>query len=408
MTLYKFDETCSQIPMNILFLMISYPDIKYNSSMYTDLAQEFASNGNRVFVAVANGNIQTSLKEENGIIVMRVRTMELFNTSFMKKGLANVLLPFQVASSIKKYWIGIGFDSIIVSTPPITYLSTIVKLRKRLKCRVYLVLRDIFPQNAIDLGILKNKVLLKCFRKQERNLYSVANHIGCMSQGNIEYVRDHNREIDQSKLHLLPNWKNVTEYSNPEPYLKAELGLENKFIAIYGGNLGKPQNIDFILDLAKKNIYRDNVVFLIIGEGSEKRRITDLVLKNKLHNVLIKDQLPQKRYQEIVKICDIGLISLSDKFSIPNVPSRTLSYWEAKLPVLAAIDKHTDFNNILDQSGSGLWSISGDIESYKQNFDKLYLNKELRASMGENGYKYLLENCTTSKAFSIINEKLTS
>ena len=106
--------------MNVLFLMISYPDVESNSSMYTDLAQEFASNGHKVFVAVANGNIQTSLKEEGGIIVLRVKTMELFNTSLLKKGLGNVLLPFQVSSAIQKYWKGISFDSIIVSTPPIT------------------------------------------------------------------------------------------------------------------------------------------------------------------------------------------------------------------------------------------------------------------------------------------------
>jgi glycosyltransferase involved in cell wall biosynthesis len=394
--------------MRILFLMIAYPVINENSSMYTDLTQKFAVNKHDVFVAVANGPKQTSFKKEGGINVLRVRTMELFKTSFVRKGIANILLQYQVFRGIKKYLSDVNFDAVIVSTPPITYLSIIKKLKKKFKLKVYLILRDIFPQNAKDLGIIKNQLLLKYFRKQERNLYSVTDYIGCMSPGNIEYVRVHNPEIDQSKPHLLPNWKNVTEYCKPDLNLKRELGLEDKFIAIYGGNLGKPQNIDFILDLAKENIYRNNVVFLIIGEGSEKRRITDLVLKYRLHNVFIKNQLPQKQYQEIVKNCDIGLISLSDKFSIPNIPSRTLSYWEAKLPVLAAIDKHTDFSNILDQSGSGLWSISGDINSYKQNFDKLYLNKELRTSMGENGYKYLLENCTTSTAFSIINEKLTS
>lgn len=394
--------------MKILFLMIAYPDIKENSSMYTDLTQEFASKGHEVYVTVANGPYETKLNIEGGVNVLRVKTLELFNTSYIKKGIANILLPYQVIKGIKKYLSEVDFEAVIVSTPPITYRNTIKKLKKKFKLKVYLILRDIFPQNAIDLGILKNPFLFNYFRKEEKDLYSLANYIGCMSLGNIEYLKNHNPEVDEKKLHLLQNWKNVTEYCKPDPRLKKELGLENKFIAIYGGNLGKPQNIDFILDLAKKNINRDNVVFLLIGEGSEKRRIIDLVLKNKLNNVLIKNQLPQKQYQEVVKTCDIGLVNLSDRFSIPNIPSRTVSYWEAKLPVLAAIDENTDFGNILDQSGSGLWSISGDIDSYKRNFDKLYQNKELRTSMGENGYNYLLENCTTSKAFSIINEKLIS
>jgi glycosyltransferase involved in cell wall biosynthesis len=394
--------------MNILFLMIAYPDVNENSSMYTDLAIEFALKGYNVFVAVANGADKTSFNIERGVKVLRVRTLELYNTSFIKKGLANILLPFQVTNSIVQYLKGVRFDIVIVSTPPITYLNTIKKLRKSFEARVYLILRDIFPQNAIDLGIIKSKILCNFFRQQEKELYSVSDYIGCMSPGNIEYLKEHNQEVKPGKLHLLPNWKNVREYESPDSTLKQRLGLDNKFIVLYGGNFGKPQQIDFILEFAKEVSNLKDVVFLLIGEGSEKRRITDLVEKDKLLNVIIKGPLPRSHYQEIVKICDIGLVNLSASFTIPNIPSRTLSYWEAKIPVLAATDKNTDYHNILENSGSGLWSMTGDMNSYKQNFEKLYYNKDLRVSMGENGYKYLTENCTTSHAFSIISEKILS
>jgi glycosyltransferase involved in cell wall biosynthesis len=388
--------------------MISYPDVKYNSSMYTDLAQEFALNGHRVFVAVANGDIKTSLKEEGGITVLRVRTMELFNTSFLKKGLGNVLLPFQVAAAIKKHWKGIGFDSIIVSTPPITYLNTVSKLRKKFNSKIYLILRDIFPQNAIDLGILKNRFLVSMFRRKEKELYRICDHIGCMSDGNIAYVSEHNHDISKTKLHLLPNWMKVNEYTIPDQSLKIRLGLENKFIALYGGNFGKPQKAEFILDLARAMSIHEDVIFLFIGEGSEKQRIIGLAEKYELKNVRFNDQMPRHQYNEIVKFCDLGLVNLSEKFTIPNIPSRTLSYWEAKIPVLAAIDSSTDFGEIIARSGSGLSSITGDLDSYINNFERLYSDKELRDKMGENGYKFLNENCTVAKAYSAINEKLLS
>jgi hypothetical protein len=109
----------------------------------------------------------------------------------------------------------------------------------------------------------------------------------------------------------------------------------------------------------------------------------------------------------LVKICDIGLVNLSNKFTIPNIPSRTLSYWEAKIPVLASIDKNTDFGRILEESGSGMWSITGDLISYKSNFDKLYFNKDLRSSYGGNGYRYLIENCSTTTAYSTIYKQIT-
>jgi glycosyltransferase involved in cell wall biosynthesis len=302
----------------------------------------------------------------------------------------------------------IRFDAVIVSTPPITYLSTVKKLKKEFKAKVYLILRDIFPQNAKDLGIINNPVLFNFFRKKEKYIYSLSDYIGCMSQGNIAYLTEHNPEVIQSKLHLLPNWKNVMKYNYPDLSLKQQLGLENKFIALYGGNFGKPQQIEAILELAKELINLKDVVFLLVGDGSEKRRIIDLVSKKGLSNVIIKEPLPRSRYQELVKICDIGLVSLSASFTIPNIPSRTLSYWEAKIPILASIDKNTDFKTILKDSDSGLWSFTGDTDSYKKNFENLYLNKSLRIKMGENGYKYLNGNCTTSIAYSIINSKLFS
>lgn len=388
--------------------MISYPDVNENSSMYTDLAQEFASKGHEVYVAVANGPYKTSLNTEGGIKVLRVKTLELYNTGVIKKGLANVLLPYQVSKGIEKYIQDFHFDAVIVSTPPITYLNTVEKFKKKFNSRIYLILRDIFPQNARDLGIIRNPILFNYFRRKERKLYFISDYIGCMSTGNIDYIVQHNPEVIRKKLHLLPNWKKVMEYTLPNLALKRELGLENKFIALYGGNFGKPQQIEFILDLANELINLEDVVFILIGEGSEKQRIIELVAKRKIFNVLIKDSLPRDQYQELVKICDIGLVNISDKFTIPNIPSRTLSYWEAKIPVLAAIDKNTDFSTILEESGSGLWSIAGDLNTYKQNFKELYYNDELRMSMGEKGYNYLKENCTTSNAFAIINGKLNS
>lgn len=392
--------------MKILFIMIAYPDVKANSSMYTDLTREFSLAGHNVYVAVANGPKTTSFNLEYNINVLRVKTLELFKTSFIKKGFVTLLLPFQIERALKKYLQDILFDFIVIPTPPITFLSTVRKLRKKSNLGIYLILRDIFPQNAIDLAILKNPLLKAYFRKQEKKLYAISDYIGCMSPGNISYIKKHNPEVLPDKLHLLPNWKNVTMYKSPDSTLKSKYGLDNKFIALYGGNFGRPQQIDFILELAKETSYLHDVIFMLIGEGTEKARLVELVKKNNLKNVIIKDSLPRDKYQDLVKICDIGLVNLNRKFSIPNIPSRTLSYWEAKIPVLASIDQNTDFSSILDESGSGFWSITGDIKSYKQNFEKLYSNKQLRSTMGENGYQYLLKNCTTAHAYSIISGKL--
>jgi len=394
--------------MNVLFLFIVYPDVKENSSMYTDLTMEFASKGHKVFVAVANGPCKTTINNENGIKVLRVKTLELYNTSIFKKGLANILLPYQVMSKIRQYFHTVIFDVIIIPTPPITYLSTVKKLKKKSKSKLYLILRDIFPQNAWDLGIIRSRILFNYFRAKEKKLYAISDFIGCMSQGNIEYVRKYNPEVESKKLHLLPNWKNIVNPKNEDPDIRKKYILENKYIALYGGNLGKPQQLGFILELADAVKHLTDIVFLIIGDGTEKKKMIKDSIKMNLSNVLFMNTLPRDKYQEVAKICDIGLINNSSLFTIPNFPSRTLSYWEAKLPILAAINKNTDYGEILERSGSGLGCLTGDINVYMQNFMKLYSNKALRISMGESGYNYLVENCLTSQAYKTIIEKLSS
>jgi glycosyltransferase involved in cell wall biosynthesis len=387
--------------------MIAYPDIRKNSSMYTDLAIEFVSNGHKTYVAVANGPGENTLNIEGGVNVLRINTLELFNTTFLKKGLANLLLPYQISRGLKIYFKNLKFDAVILSTPPITYLKIVKYLKKKQKTKIYLILRDIFPQNAKDLGIIKSSLLFKYFRKKEKKLYSVSDFIGCMSLGNINYISEHNPEVDKRKLHLLPNWKNLTDFKNADPEIRKQYTLENKFIALYGGNLGKPQEVGFILDLAAAIAYLKDVVFIIIGEGTEKKRMVEKSEKMNLSNIIFMDPLPRDEYQKLVKVCDVGLVNNSRLLTVPNIPSRTLSYWEAKLPILAAIDKNTDYSKILEKSGSGLWSITGDLDTYKQNFEKFYHNKGLRTLMGEKGYNYFNEYCTTKIAYSTIYNKLS-
>jgi len=387
--------------------MISYPDVSQNANIYTDLAMEFVKNKHQVYVAAPNNSKrQTSLKNEGGSNVLRIKTLKLFNVNPISKGFANVLLPHQFKKAIKHYFHGIKFDVVISPTPPISFTKLVSYIKKRDNAKSYLILRDIFPQNAKDLGLIKNPLIFNYFRRQEKLCYKISDHIGCMSPGNIDYVMKHNPEADKSKLHSLPNWLDVKEYKVSDVDYKAKYGLKDKFIAIFGGNIGVPQKLDFLLELAKEFLADQNIVFLIIGNGTEKNRIKTIVKKQNLTNVIVRDRLPRKDYEELVKQCDIGLVNLSDKFTIPNFPSRTLAYFQAKLPVLAAIDKNTDYGKILDEAQAGLWSVTGDLKPYKDNFHKLYGDLSYRKKLGENGYQYLKKNLSAEKTYTRIINKL--
>ncbi len=395
--------------MRVLFLLLYHPEPHESSNLYADLVDEFVKNGHEVTVVSAANENQVSIpKKEKDTEVLRVKTQKIFNVHPLLKGIATVRVPYQFKTAIKKFFSKRVFDLVVTPTPPITFVDIVAWLKKKYPLQSYLILRDIFPQNARDLGMMKNQLLFGYFRKKEKKLYHYSDHIGCMSQGNIDYVMHHNPEVSPRKFSLLPNWQKVYPILEKNESVKEKYGLAGKYIAIFGGNIGEPQKIENIVALA--NEYRDNnnIVFLIIGTGTRKRYLEQLVASYRLDNVIIKDQLPRTDYQELVYNSDVGLISLNEKFTIPNIPSKTLSYFNAKVPILAAIDPHTDYGKILESSGSGLWSVTGDIKKYKSNFDQLYNNPELRRQMGESGYRYLVEHLTPSHTYKLIMEGINN
>jgi len=394
--------------MKILFLTLTYPDINTSSNLYSDLAHEFAEHNHDIYVVTPQHLYKkTNINNEGKVNVLRVKAFQLFNVNPIKKGLANIILPFQFKKAIKKYFNKSNFDLLISPTPPITLTKVIKWIKKKDNAKSYLILRDIFPQNAKDLGLIRNPLLFWYFRQQEKKLYKLSDYIGCMSDANIKYIVKNNLEVNKRKLHVLPNWIKVIAYKKPTINYKIKYGLNDKYIAVFGGNLGIPQYIDLILDLSKLYLDIPEIVFLIIGDGTEKNRIKSRIEVESLSNIILKDKIPRNDYIELIKQSDVGLVNLHPIFTIPNIPSRVLAYFQAKIPVLAAIDRNTDFNELIDNTKCGLWCYSDDLISFKNKFDMLFYNKKMRKMMGENGYNYLESNLDVKNIYNIIINEIS-
>lgn len=394
----------------ILFLALSYPKIPKSSNLYTDLMEEFRDQGHEVFiVAPAVNDSEVGLINEEGISVIRVKTLPLLNVNPIKKGIANVLLPYQYKKAIKKYFKSDSLDLIIMPTPPISLVDVASWLKKKYHSKLYLILRDIFPQNAVDLGLLKKGGLLyNFFRKKEQLLYDVADEIGCMSQGNIDYVVRHNPNVKKEKLHLLPNWqKEIPQFDGDKIALRNKYNFDNNFVIIFGGNIGLPQKLENVLAVAELYQPDDKILFFIVGQGTEKAKVERLVREKNLKNVVIKDSLPREDYQDIISVADCGLISLHEDFTIPNIPSKSLSYFNAKIPILAAIDTNTDYGtHIQDEVKAGLWALSNQPQIIKEKIDLLRSNPQLCKQMGENGYHYFVHNVTPKHSYEVIDKRI--
>ena len=392
--------------MRVIFLGLAVPNMNEYHNMFTELVVEFRNNGHDIMVVAPTYDEKVfGMQIEDGIPTLRVPTLELFGVGKIQKGLATLLLPYQYKRALKKSKIDLNFDLVMMPTPPITLVNVASWLKRKYGSKMYLILRDIFPQNALDLGMMNPKGLAYTyFRKKEKEMYNASDYIGCMSPGNIDYVKKHNPEQDANKLHLLPNWAWLQPNLEQQEIIKIkeQYDLLDKFIVVFGGNIGKPQKMENIVALAKSCSTIKEIFFLIIGGGNEKEHLDQMILQENLNNVRVKDFLSREEFFKVLQIADVGLISLSENFTIPNIPSKSLVYFNAKVPILASVDLNTDFGTQLENIGAGLWAEAGKTEILKEKLMYLYNNPDKRMEMGENGYLYFKSNLLASMAYKTI------
>ena len=398
--------------MKIVFLCISYSE-NVSINFYEELLQEFISHGHDIFVVAAvekRTGKDTRVSEERGIHVLRVKTGNITeNPNLIDKGISTILIDKQYQNAINKYWGDEKFDLILYPTPPITLAGTVEYLKKKNKASTYLLLKDIFPQNAVDLGMLKvtgiKGLIYKWFRNKEKNLYKISDYIGCMSPANVKYVLNHNEFVKPDKIEVCPNCIKILNdiyatNERTEIRRKYQIPIDKK-VFVYGGNLGRPQGIDFFLACLEATKDIDDAYFLVAGGGTEAEKIKNYITEYNISNAKILGSLPKEDYELLVEACDIGLVFLDYRFTIPNFPSRILSYMQKSKPVLICSDPNTDMGLIAEKNGFGWRCLSNDTKAFAECIKKILLTFNLN-EMGANGRKYLEENYNVKNGYEII------
>lgn len=384
--------------MNILFMsLLDFDDIQEHN-IYTDLLREFCKSGHSICCI---SPIERKKKQKTKLIqcgtnvkILKLQIGNVQKTNFVEKGISTLAIEPQFIYGIKKYFSDEKFDMVLYTTPPITLLRAVNYVKRRDKAFAYLMLKDIFPQNAVDIGMLSKTgvkgVLYWYFRNKEKKLYRGSDYIGCMSQANVNYVKVNNSEIEESKIGLCPNCiEPMMQYEVSKKdclQIRRKFGIpQNSIVLVYGGNLGRPQGITFMIDCIKSATQIPEVFFLIIGSGTEYSFIEKKMQKEGIHNAKLIQYMPKEEYDNLLRTCDIGLIFLDYRFKIPNFPSRLLGYLDAGLPILAATDLCTDVGMTIVDGKFGWWCESRSIEDYievlerivaEQKKDKHYLKKK--------------------------------
>lgn len=405
--------------MNILFLTMSssFTNIEARG-IYTDLMRKFRDEGHDVYIVHPNERRTgkpTEVKTEGRIHCLGVRTLNVTKTNGVEKGVGQLLLESLFKRALKTHFGNIKFDIILYSTPPITF-NNVIKYAKKAsdgKAMTYLLLKDIFPQNAVDMNMLSKtgvkSVLYKMFRRKEEELYRLSDFIGCMSPANVRYVLKHNPEVSADKVEIAPNSVDLVpsevEDEGESAAILIRYGLPtDKPIFIYGGNLGIPQGIPFLIDCLEANADRTDCHFVIVGSGTYYQRLSDWYNKRKPKAVTVMKGLPKVDYDRLVRACHVGLIFLDYRFTIPNFPSRLLSYLEYKMPVIACTDHNCDTGCIAEENGFGIYTPSNDVKAFTYAVDKI-LTVDIK-SMGEKGYEFMKANYLVEHTYNAVMKHL--
>ena len=384
-------------------------------NIYTDLLREFRKNGHRLYVVSPvekRKNKPTYVIEEENVTILKQKIGNTQKTNIIEKGISTLMIEPQFISGIKHYFADVKFDLVLYSTPPITFAKVIEYVKKRDGAKSYLLLKDIFPQNAVDIGMMAatgpKSVIYKLFRQKEERLYALSDHIGCMSQANVDFLLTHNPRINPAKVHINPNSFEVVPYEE-DTAKKAQIYEKYNIPAdattfIYGGNLGKPQDIPFIVKCLRANAGLADRYFVICGTGTEFPKLQEYVEAEKPDNVLLLNGLPRTEYEDFVKAFDVGLIFLDHRFTIPNFPSRLLSYMQAKMPILACTDPNTDIGKVITEGEFGWWCESNEAHAFAKTVDTIVTANT--RSYGDRAYDYLQAHYTAQQSYEIISQNV--
>lgn len=389
---------------NILIITDSYPpEIRSAAELMKDLADGLRDKGHNVFVATSypkynladsESIIWPKISNENGVKVLRIKTLPHHKANFIIRGIAQLTMPYIFFRAIRKN-INDKLDVVILHSPPLPLTIAAHKIKKFYKAKYILNLHDFFPQNAVDLGILTNKPLIKFFEGMERNAYENADTIAVPSEEHKKFLKEQ-RGISDEKIFVIPHWIDAKPFKNAERSGKFRklYGLDNKFIFLFAGVLGPSQGLDLIVRLARELKDNKDICFLFVGDGSDKNRIMELAKNYKLDNVIFRPFVSKEDYPELAKDSDVGLISLSAKNTTPAVPAKLLGYMAAAIPVIAFVHKESDIHRIIKEAECGFSAISDEDKKALDIVLKIYQEKNKLRQYGDNGFRYLLANFT--------------
>jgi glycosyltransferase involved in cell wall biosynthesis len=337
----------------------------------SDLAEAFALAGHDVTVFTTSAGVaQAELRRDRGINVLRVPTAKQRGIGLVRRAVSEIVMPIALWRGSRRCAIPVGsFAALIWYSPSIFLAPFVYWLKKRSGARAYLILRDIFPQWAVDAGVMRRGLSYYFFRLFERFQYRVADVVGVQSPANLHHVQKDIARREQ--VEVLYNWAEFGREAPSATKLIDQHGLAGKRILIYGGNMGVAQDVDNLLRLAERIRDHEDLSLVLVGAGSEVGRVKQAVAQKNLVNTTVLDEVDPEEFRSILRRSHVGLITLDRRLTTHNIPGKLLAYLEAGLPVVASVNPGNDLMTMLEESGAGVALVNGQDAEFAQSAVRL-------------------------------------
>jgi len=402
--------------MRIALIVDAYAPSRISAAVQMrDLAMEFVARGHQPTVLVPESQLSNfwSLEDLEGVSVLRLRAFRTRDVGRLnpignvRRALAEISLPFAMLWGLSRSPLANEkWDGVVWFAPSIFTGLLANRLKNRSNCRAYLIMRDIFPDWAVDSGVLRKGIAYKFLKMVEKYQYSVADVIGVQTPSDLDYMRNRSHEPGQ-RIEVLNNWLSAPKEESDRS-LTVSLGLPDKLIFVYAGNMGLAQGMDCMITLAQNLSDRSELAFVFVGRGTEVARLKRMVAKKHLKNVVFHEEVEPWEVAGVLKQCHVGLLALDPRLKSHNIPGKLLSYLQVGLPVLARINIGNDLEKIIDDYDVGRVCAGDDDDRLQRFAEELIDNPDVRAEMAGRGKDLASKMFSTENTVEQLINGLTS
>ena len=341
--------------MRIAQICDAFPPMRSSGAIQMrDLFVEFVKQGHQPTVIIPSPDIDCvcNVEEWNGGKIIRLKAPKTKDVSYVRRTIGEFLMPFVVLRNLRRSHVGQqSWDGVVWYSPSIFWGPLVKLLKLQSSCRSYLILRDIFPEWAVDIGVMKRGIAYYLLKYVERYQYTIADVIGVQTPSNLTYFNSWNSQ-PRARVEVLQNW--LAEASNVGCSISvSDSALAGRNIFVYAGNMGVAQGMDILFDLVKHMRNRKDIGFMFVGRGSSAQRLVSESNALGLENIIFYDEIDPSEIPGLYSQCHIGLVVLDPRHKTHNIPGKFLSYMQSGLPVLASINPGNDLAKIINRERVG-------------------------------------------------------